>query len=262
MYEEFYENLPDPGAYLKRIGLENMPLDRTVETLDQIIHAHLTHIPFENLDAWAGGKAPELGIPALFDKIVLHRRGGWCFELNALLHKLLEALGFEVYSVGARVTMGRSYFPAVSHHGVVCMLDGKKYYCDVGFGSLHFRGAVPMDGSVSPYGFRAVENGAYTEIWSCGENAMRVLMFEDRPYEMVDFMFANYTNATKPNLPFKANLSASIMTEDGGRVQLANYTLREFDAHGALLKEAAIDGKAALQEVLRERLFLDYHFSE
>ena len=52
-------------------------------------------MPFENLDIHRGVPI-ELAEPALLDKIVRRRRGGFCCELNGAFSALLSALGFDV----------------------------------------------------------------------------------------------------------------------------------------------------------------------
>ena len=82
----------DLDAYLERIGLTGRP------SLAQLHRAHLTSIPFENLD-------PHQGLPVSLEpgdlerKLVTERRGGYCFEQNLLLKAALEALG----AAGGRV---------------------------------------------------------------------------------------------------------------------------------------------------------------
>ncbi len=89
----------DIDAYLERIGLRGRP------TLAQVHRAHLTSIPFENLD-------PQRGVPVslvpedLERKLVDERRGGYCFEQNLLLKAALEELGAEVELMLARVRVG------------------------------------------------------------------------------------------------------------------------------------------------------------
>ena len=91
MYEEMYAPLPDAKAYAERIGLE-WPLTPDLDTLDRIILAHQCMVPFENLQCYDQGQEPSLAIETLFEKIVAQRRGGFCFELNALLLSFLKAL--------------------------------------------------------------------------------------------------------------------------------------------------------------------------
>ncbi len=59
-------------------------------------------MPFENLDIGLG-RPLSLALPALFDKIVTRRRGGFCYELNGLFGWLLQSLGYSVTYLSARV---------------------------------------------------------------------------------------------------------------------------------------------------------------
>ncbi len=154
MYEELYLPLPDKEAYLARIGLAGAALTADLESLDRLLTAHLATVPFENLDVLYGGLCPDLGVPALFDKIVTRRRGGYCFELNGLFYRLLEALGFEATPISVRIQMGRTERMPFTHRASLVKLDGQAYYCDVGFGAVPFPNAVPLDGSETPDGFR------------------------------------------------------------------------------------------------------------
>jgi N-hydroxyarylamine O-acetyltransferase len=53
---------------------------------------------------------------ALFEKIVLRRRGGFCYELNGLFAALLSALGFEVTMLSAGVARAAGGFgPEFDH---------------------------------------------------------------------------------------------------------------------------------------------------
>ncbi|MEQ1793216.1 MAG: arylamine N-acetyltransferase [Nitrospira sp.] len=67
--------------------------------------AHVLAVPFENLDGYRG--VPVSLEPAdLFAKIVTARRSGYCFELNGFFSLLLEAMGFQVTRLIARVRYG------------------------------------------------------------------------------------------------------------------------------------------------------------
>ena len=59
-------------------------------------------IPFENLDIH--NNVPiKLSIEKIFDKVVNQNRGGLCYELNGLFYELLNAIGFDVKIISARV---------------------------------------------------------------------------------------------------------------------------------------------------------------
>jgi len=84
----------DVERYLERIGHRG-PIAPTLETLRQVHLAHLMTVPFENLSV-RRGEAIVLEESRLFEKIVLRRRGGFCYELNGLFAALLRTLGFRV----------------------------------------------------------------------------------------------------------------------------------------------------------------------
>ena len=79
----------DLDAYLARIGLHGHP------SVQQVHLAHVTSIPFENLDPYCGIPV-SLAVDDLERKLVSKHRGGYCFEQNLLLKAGLEALGAEV----------------------------------------------------------------------------------------------------------------------------------------------------------------------
>lgn len=68
--------------YLQRIDYHG-PFSFSEDTLSALQWAHLTHIPYENLNLLA--KIPLSLRPSdLFWKIITEQRGGYCFELQGL----------------------------------------------------------------------------------------------------------------------------------------------------------------------------------
>ena len=91
--------------YFERIGFHGNATP-TLETLRSIQHLHTETIPFENLN-------PLLGIPVSLDlqslegKLLHAERGGYCFEQNHLMKKVLETIGFRVTGLGAHARWHR-----------------------------------------------------------------------------------------------------------------------------------------------------------
>jgi len=91
----------DIQTYLARIQYFT-PIKPDVQTLQGLHLAHMQNVPFENLDIRL--KRPILLTEeALWNKIVLHNRGGFCYELNGLFAWLLKQIGFDVSYLNARV---------------------------------------------------------------------------------------------------------------------------------------------------------------
>lgn len=124
----------DLAAYLDRIGLDAAP-PATLEGLAHLVRAHRIAIPFENLDIVLG-RGISLAPRAIFDKLVHHRRGGYCFEQNALFHRALTAMGFAGRPLMGRVWLGvePGTVPPRTHQLELVTLEGKPWIADAGFG--------------------------------------------------------------------------------------------------------------------------------
>ncbi len=125
----------DVERYLDRIAFEGRP-NVDLPTLDALQRAHLTSIPFENLDVYDGVEVSTDPAHSL-EKILDRGRGGWCFELNGAFALLLEAIGFRVNLLGAAVLLGGPT-EVIDHLCLEVMLD-EPYLVDVGFGDSFCR---------------------------------------------------------------------------------------------------------------------------
>jgi N-hydroxyarylamine O-acetyltransferase len=149
----------DSDLYLERIGYRG-PAVPTLEALRQLHVAHLTAVPFENLSV-RRGEPIVLDPDRLFEKIVVRRRGGFCYELNGLFAVLLEALGFRLSRLAGRVEAGGIAF---DHMALRVDLD-EPWLADVGFGDsfllpLRLEERQPQEGGCGRrYRFDAVEGG-------------------------------------------------------------------------------------------------------
>ncbi|MBY4597130.1 arylamine N-acetyltransferase [bacterium BD-1] len=119
-------------AYLARVGLPALP-PPTADGLSELVLAQVRSIAFENLDVLAGVPV-RLDRAIVYEKILGAGRGGYCFELNALMSGALEAAGFDVRPVMARVTYGRTVPGPATHQALVVKCDGQEWLVDVGFG--------------------------------------------------------------------------------------------------------------------------------
>ena len=78
-------------AYLNRLHY-NKEITLTREVLDELIYAHQCSIPFENLDVYDFQKEISLTEEALYDKFIVQRRGGYCFEMNGFFCGMLRSM--------------------------------------------------------------------------------------------------------------------------------------------------------------------------
>lgn len=119
-------------AYLQRINYSGS-LAPTAQTLRELQLAHLLAVPFENLSIHSG-EPIILEDDALFEKIVVRRRGGFCYELNGIFAALLRGLGFKVDMLSARVANAQGDLgPDFDHMALMVTLE-ERWLADVGFG--------------------------------------------------------------------------------------------------------------------------------
>lgn len=118
-------------SYLERIGCgEGLPRE---EYLDDLVFFHQKAVPFETYEINKLGKTPSLGLGDLYEKVVIRRCGGFCFELNKLFEALLHSLGFDVRPVLCRAVERTGRSP-INHRGMVVHIDGGLRFVDVGYG--------------------------------------------------------------------------------------------------------------------------------
>ncbi|MFI2199892.1 arylamine N-acetyltransferase [Streptomyces sp. NPDC020192] len=127
----------DLDAYLERIGWQG-GRRADLDTLRGVHLAHALSLPFENLDPLSG-RAPSLAPGDLMAKMIHGPRGGYCYEHNTLLWLALEALGFRVGGLAARVVLGAPtpWSRPRTHMMMRVEVPGEPYpfLADVGFGA-------------------------------------------------------------------------------------------------------------------------------
>lgn len=112
------------------------------ETLRALQSAHLQHIPYENFDVLRG-KPLSLTPEGLYDKMIGHPRGGYCFELNGLYSNLLKSLGFQVTNFAARFT-AEGHGGMRRHRVLKAQCPDGAFLCDVGVREESPRHALPL----------------------------------------------------------------------------------------------------------------------
>ncbi|WP_306334838.1 arylamine N-acetyltransferase [Streptomyces sp. KL118A] len=136
----------DIDAYLGRLG-HTGKTKPDLDTLRTLHREHVAAIPFENLEMMLGRPVP-LDLPALQDKLLRRRRGGYCYEQNLLFAAALERIGFDVTGLAARVRVGAASTRAVSHMLLKVEVDGEAWHCDTGFGADGLLEPIPLRGGV------------------------------------------------------------------------------------------------------------------
>jgi arylamine N-acetyltransferase len=249
----------DVALYLARIGLAERP-PATLEGLRLLQRAHTQSVPFENLDVVLR-RPLSLAPAALFDKVVVRRRGGYCFELNSLYGLLLAELGFAAVPHLARVWLRDPPEPPPRTHLTHSVtLDGRRWLTDVGFGGNTPRVPVPFeqpDGVEDGGGpIRVVADAQFGFMLQRrmeGDWANQ-FSFDDLPALPADVMVANHYVETHPASHFRSARYVGLFTPEGrdGLVDQA-YTRRT----GARIEEEQVPLGPAWVDLVAERFGID-----
>ena len=209
----------DRHAYLARIGYEGA-IAPSIEILRALHRAHALTVPFENLDIHLG-RSISLEPSDLFRKIVLSRRGGYCFELNGLFALLLEDLGFSVTRLAARVLYGAGGVRPRSHQLLIVQLGAGSWIADVGFGGNGLLEPFPLTiGHEQQQGtdrFRLIsdERGEYLLQCDIAGAWADLYSFMLEPCLPADYTFANYYHSHSPDSLFAQRRICTMPTLQG-----------------------------------------------
>jgi len=211
---------PDLEAYFQRIGFTGDPLP-TLAVLRDIQWRHALTIPWEDLNVLLRWPVL-LDLAALTQKLVYDRRGGYCFEQNTLLKAVLEAIGFEVIGLQARVLwmLPEGALPARTHMALQVLVDGDAYLVDVGFGSVTQTGPLRLETdsvqSTPHEPFRLVPAGEeYIVQALLGGIWQPLYRLSLDPCYPSDYEIANYYVATHPRSRFHNLLHVTRPTPEG-----------------------------------------------
>jgi arylamine N-acetyltransferase len=112
--------------------------------LTTLMHRHLARIPFDSLALhYSPHRTLSLHPQALFHKLVVRGRGGYCMEVNTFFATVLRTLGYTLYSAGGRVSVAgvRSGW---NHMLNLVTINDTRYVVDVGFGSNDALHPIPL----------------------------------------------------------------------------------------------------------------------
>ena len=192
----------DLEAYLRRTGAA-CPAGPTLDALGALHEAHVGAIPFENLDVLLGREI-RLDVGSLQAKLVAARRGGYCFEHNTLFAAVLEALGFAVTPLGARVGSRPGDVRRRTHMTLRVDLPEGPHLADVGFGGDGPVHPVPLDPAAAADGeHRVVAEGDGFALH--GREGSLYTFTLERQYP-VDYEVANHFTSTHPSSHFRSTL--------------------------------------------------------
>jgi len=153
----------DVDGYLRRIGCDG-ETGVDIATLRKLHKSHLMAIPYSSVayDLADGPQVADLDDDAVFETTIVERRGGACYHLNRLFHRLLRELGYDVTLMAGSTAEGLQTFGTdIEHMFNRVRLDGDDWLVDVGYPGPTYVEPLRVCATVqSQYGsqFRLVDN--------------------------------------------------------------------------------------------------------
>jgi len=220
----------DLEAYFARIGYAG-PRVPTLETLHAITGHQAATIPWESLDVLLG-RPISLDPAAVERKLIHERRGGYCFEQNQLLLLVLQAIGFRVTPLSARVRWQRpkNVISARTHLFVRVELAGETWITDLGVGGVSLTAAIRLHEAGeqrTPHDARRIvrEEQCYVHQVRFDREWLDVCEFTGEEMPVIDRELANWWTSASPQSRFRQTMGVARGGLDGSRRTLRD---REF----------------------------------
>ncbi len=245
----------DLAAYFNRIGYS---CDRspTLENL-QLIHARHAHtIPFENLNPFM--KWPvNLDVASLQRKLIHDGRGGYCYEQNLLFRNALEAMGFKVTGLAARVSWNAPDGVVLPRTHMLLRIDleGQAYVADVGFGGLTLTTPLRLETDIeqrtSHEPFRLIsEQNEFVLQAKLADMWKTLYRFTLDEHLLPDYEMANYYVSCHPKSRF-VNLLIAARTVPDRRYTLLNNEFKVHNRNGGT-ESRLLTSVAQVREALED----------
>ncbi len=242
--------------YFERIHYTG-PAEASLIVLTQLQQAHLMNVPFENLDIQHHIK---IDLDNLFNKIVINKRGGFCYELNGLFYQLLKEIGFKAAMISARVynATTKIYSPEYDHMAIVVSLKGDHYLVDVGFGEFALSPIKIEHGkeTIDSRGVFKIEKTDKNYIVVAKQNEKGQFIpeykFLEKERHIEEFYSRCQYHQTSPESHFTQKIICSLPTQDG-RITLTGNTLKITEK--GVITERQLKSNLEIEQVLREYFF-------
>lgn len=244
---------PELAAYCKRIGFTGAGR-ANLATLQALHRLHPLALTFENLDSWCG-QTPALTEGAVFNKLVVGGRGGYCFEHNQLFMRVLLTLGFNVQGLAARVIVPDLVLPR-THKVLLVQLDDEQWLVDVGFGGMTMTAPLrlategPQTTPHEPWQLQRSGANYLVSAW-VQDNWSPKFHFSLETQTPSDYELANWYVATYPTSRFKHDLIAARVADDSRHALLNNRYMQHRLGQASVQTDvqSAADMAALLQTV-------------
>jgi arylamine N-acetyltransferase len=259
----------------------------------------IIHVPENCIDtnySFGKGKGTNISPDALFEKVVIKRRGGFCFELNGCLSHLLTKLGFNVQARVARVCQndpntpgeGNEYIFLAHTHQVLFVKTNdseETFLVDVGFGGNGLYSPIVLKNGATVKGFSEFEthtlkneplpghpempNGwtLYRSHEKENEGRNRAwIHFLDLPILPIDLEFGNWFASTKAHNFSKCYMVSTLDASNKGKklflysekIPVASFILK--DGSSSLVEKLQVNSLQDAKVIWRDHFGINVDY--
>lgn len=142
-------------------------------------------------------KPLQIDVDCLEEKIIIRKRGGFCYELNFLFYNLLKELGFECHIISARMYEKRDILGEEFDHLAILVKLEEDWLVNVGYGNL-FTEPMKIPSKIDSYVYKdrdaiyKIEKPQESESYVLSESRRgykfkKVYQFDTIPQKIEDF---------------------------------------------------------------------------
>ncbi len=216
----------DLDKYLKKLNIDINTQESPLTLIENIQKKHLETFSFNNIAVLLKNEI-SIKIEDIVEKIVTQNQGGYCFEHNALMFKVLKDLGFNVRLLIGRVVNNTDKDVPRTHRITLLEHEDKKYLIDVGFGPLCIQKPMQLDKSyLDTDAYRVVQNseGSYQLEKLTNKGYFILYKFDLETYTHADCVMGNFYSSHYKDAVFVNNFVLSLITSEL-TLSLRNHTL-------------------------------------
>lgn len=238
--------------YFKRIGY-NGSTALNADTLRELHRAHLYSVPFENLDIHLD-RPISIALADIYDKIVVRKRGGFCYEQNGLFAAVLRQMGFKVDILEALPSEDSIRW---DHMTLLVHLE-QRWLTDVGFGENFIEPLLIDEIGAQQQGdkaYRIEHDGQEGRYYSLKDGAWQVeFRFDFTPHTIEAFIPGCTFHQTSPDSHFTRKRVCSLATPNG-RITVSGS--RFIETINGQRTETELENETAVEDVLNSRFNID-----
>jgi N-hydroxyarylamine O-acetyltransferase len=185
------------------------------------------------------GHPPKLDVTTLQQKMIVSKRGCYCFEQNMLFRAALRSLGYKITSFQGRMVRGLAIDaprPAI-HMLLKVELPEGAYLADVGFGNLAPTCALLLEPEIeqeTPHEvMRFVDVGSELTLQARLKHGWQHI-YRVIPYPRYDgeYEITNWYTATHPETPYQGNIIVAKPGPNRTRIIMYNARVTVRNANG------------------------------